>query len=543
MTIDPGQGGAVRTISVWSRAHRGLCTACAGILAAAVAGAAILPAPARALEPARPPLRIGLAGEPTTLDPHAVNIAPNNALAWHLFEALTHVDAKTRLVPGLALSWQALSPTEWEFRLRPGVRFHDGSAFDAEDVVASIERARRLPNGQFGSFVQRISDLRIIDPYTLRITTAQPHAALPLDLDSIFIISRRHAKASSDAFDRGEAAVGTGPWRLRRFSRGERVELDRNDDFHGVLPDWASAELRVYGAERARMAALLGGDVDLIESVPGADLVRLRTNPRFAIEQAVSWRTLFFHADERVPENAAPRSHPLADPRVRQALSLAIDRRAIVGRLLDGAGRPASNLVAPGVFGHDSTLAVPRFDPALARQLLAEAGFPGGFDLTLAAPNNRYPGDARIAQAVAAMFARVGVRVRLVTLPVNVYLPRARRGEFALALLGWGSFSADLALRSLVATRDPSRGNGGWNWSYYSSPEVDRLLDAAAGEFDPERREATVRRAMRQAMNDLAVIPLHHTMASWAMTRGLRYTARTDEFTFAHEVHPATERR
>jgi peptide/nickel transport system substrate-binding protein len=488
-------------------------------------------------------LRIGLAGEPTTLDPHAVNIAPNNALAWHLFEALTHVDAQTRLTPGLALSWQAISPTEWEFRLRQGVRFHDGSAFDAEDVVASIERARRLPNGQFGAFVQRISTLRIVDPYTLRISTSQPHAALPLDLDSIFIISRRHAMASSDAFDRGEAAVGTGPWRLRRFSRGERVELDRNDAFHGTLPEWPAVELRVYGAERARMAALLGGDVDLIESVPGADLVRLRGNPRFAIEQAVSWRTLFFHADERLAAHAAAASNPLADRRVRQALSLAIDRRAIVERLLDGAGRPAGNLVAPGVFGHDETLSVPRFDPALARQLLAEAGYPGGFELTLAAPNNRYPGDARIAQAVAAMFARIGVRARLVTLPVNVYLPRARRGEFALAMLGWGSFSADLALRSLVATRDPARGNGGWNWSYYSSPEVDRLLDTAAAEFDPDRRESLVRTAMRHAMRDGAVIPLHHTMASWAMRRELRYTARTDEFTFAHEVHAAPDRR
>ena len=544
MTIDPRQGAGVRMMCSPTSARlpgrsAGLRLMVGLVLAVLTAlGVADAEADSAATRPA-PALRIGLAAEPTTLDPHAVNIAPNNALAWHLFEALTHIDARARLIPGLAESWQAIGATEWEFRLRHDVRFHDGSPFEAIDVVASIERARRLPNGQFGSFVQRISALRIIDPHTLRISTSTPYAALPLDLDSIFIISHRNAMASSDAFDRGEAAIGTGPWRLRRFSRGEGVELERNDDYRGEPPQWQTLELKVYSAERSRMAALLGGDVDLIESVPGADLVRLRGNARYSVAQAVSWRTLFFHADERVPEKAAAKDYPLANPSVRQALSMAIDRRAIVDRLLDGAGLPASNLVSPGVFGHDDTLPTPVFDPARARALLAQAGFPAGFDLTVAAPNNRYPGDARIAQAVAAMFARIGVRVRLVTLPVNVYLPRARRGEFALALLGWGSFSGDLALRSLLATRDPARGNGGWNWSYYSSAKVDRLLETAFGEIDLARREAMVRAAMRQAMDDVAVIPLHHTMASWAMTRSLSYEARTDEFTLGHHVRHA----
>jgi peptide/nickel transport system substrate-binding protein len=221
---------------------------------------------------------------------------------------------------------------------------------------------------------------------------------------------------------------------------------------------------------------------------------------------------------------------------VREALSLAIDRQAIVTRLLDGAAAPAANLVAPGVFGHVPGRLPIRHDPVRARALLAEAGLADRLSLTVAAPGNRYPGDARIAQAIAAMFERVGVHTRLVVLPISVYLPRARRGEFAVALLGWGSFSGDLALRSLLMTRDAARGYGSWNWSNYSNPAVDQRVEAALGEIDRQRGEALVREAMNIALDEHAVIPLHHLIASWALRPGLRLQARTDEFTFAHQV-------
>ncbi len=489
-------------------------------------------------------LRIGMAAEATTLDPHALNIAPNNAIGWHLFDALTHVDERTRLVPGLARSWHVVSPTEWEFRLRDDVQFHDGSAFEAADVIASIERVRRLPNGQFSSFVQRLIDVRAVDRHTIRIRTATPYALVPLDLNSVFIISHRHAEAPSANFDQGSAAVGTGPWRLTRFERGERVLLDRNEHYWGEQAHWPRAEMRMISGEQARVAALLGGDLDMIEAVPGSAVVRLRNDARFTLAQTVSWRTLFFHLDQRAQVPALIRRtdgsrmavNPLTDRRVRLALAAAIDREAIIDKLLDGTARPASNLVAPGVFGHDDSLAVPRFDPAAARRLLADAGYRAGFNLTVAAPNNRYPADARIAQAVAAMFSRIGVRTEVASMPINVYLGRARRGEFAVALLGWGSFSGDLALRSLLATRDPSRGNGTWNWSYYHSADLDAMIERAFAELDPDRRAAQVRAAMHLAMTDQAVIPLHHQNALWALRAGLRYRARTDEFTFAHHV-------
>jgi peptide/nickel transport system substrate-binding protein len=223
---------------------------------------------------------------------------------------------------------------------------------------------------------------------------------------------------------------------------------------------------------------------------------------------------------------------------VRRALSMAIDRRTIAKRLMDGAALPASNLVSPPVFGYAADLEPDAYDPAGAKRLLAEAGYPDGFATTLSAPNNRYVNDEQIAQAVAQMLARVGVRARVETMPMNVYLPKGFKHEFAIALLGWGSFSGDLALRALVATADAKKGFGAFNWSGYSNPKVDALLDRGFATVDEKAREEIAREAMRTAMRDYAVIPLHHQVTTWAMRKPLAYAPRTDEFTFAHHVRP-----
>jgi len=290
---------------------------------------------------------------------------------------------------------------------------------------------------------------------------------------------------------------------------------------------------------------LLSGDLDLIEQVPTADLQRIQRDGRLETAQKVSWRTIFFHLDqhERAPGLTDKAGKPLArnpfrDARVRRALSQAIDRRVIAERLMDGAALPASNLVSPPVFGYAQDLKPDVYDPQGAKRLLAEAGYPDGFAMTLSATNNRYVNDEQIAQAVAQMLARVGIRVRVEAFPVNVYLPKGAKGDFAFAMLGWGSFSGDLALRSLVATADAKRGFGAFNWSGYSNPKVDELLERAFATVDEKAREALAREAMRAAMRDHAVIPLHHQVATWAMKRSFAYAPRTDEFTFAHHVRP-----
>jgi len=505
-----------------------------------VAGLILWALPALAAE-----LRVGLAADVTSMDPHFLNLQPNVNIGWHVFDALTHVDEDSRLIPGLAASWRALDPTTWEFKLRRGVRFHDGGELTAEDVVFSIERTLQVPNGQFQTFTRRIVAKETPDAYTVRLKTAAPYAMVPYDLNSVFIVSKKAAGARPEDFDSGRTMIGTGPFRFVRFARGDRVELARNDRYWGGAPPWDKVIFRIVPTDPARLAGLLSGELDVIEQVPTVDFARIRRDPRIEIAQKVSWRTIFFHLDQRERAlNLADKAgkplarNPFRDIRVRRALSLAIDRQAIAGRLMDGAALPASNLVSPPVFGYAPDLKPEAYDPEAAKRLLAEAGVPDGFAMTLSATNNRYVNDEQVAQAVAQMLARAGVRVRVETFPVNVYLPKGAKGELAFAMLGWGSFSGDLALRSLVATADAKKGFGAFNWSGYSNPKVDELLERAFASVDEKRREELAREAMRTAMRDYAVIPLHHQIATWAMKKNLAYAPRTDEFTFAHHVRP-----
>ena len=513
--------------------QRSLAALCAAVLAA------VLP-----LQAAAQTLRIGMAADVTAADPHYANIAPNNAVAWHVFDALANVDADTRLVPGLATSWRAIDDTTWEFVLRKGVRFHDGSPFDAHDVEFSIRRAAALAQkgGQFGGFVRAIAEIRIVDPHTIHFKTAKPHAVLPQDLNSIFIVSRAVGSAATEDFNAGRAAAGTGPFRLESFARGDRVNLVRNEGYWGGKPAWERVTLRIMPQDAARMAALLAGDVDAIENIPTSDVARIARDKRLRIARKISWRTIFLHLDQYrdVPPGVTDANgkalarNPFRDRRVRAALSAAIDRKALVDKVMEGLAEPAGNLVAPPVFAYDPALGPPAYDPKAARQLLAEAGYPDGFRLTLSAPNNRYVNDEQVAQTVAQMWARIGVQVaRVEALPAATYFTKGRNGDFGVALLGWGSFAGDLALRSLVATPSPERGWGTWNWSGYSDAQLDRALEQALGTVDQTRREALAKAAMAIAVKDYAVILLHHQVASWAMRAGLDYPGRTDEYTLA----------
>ena len=405
--------------------------------------------------------------------------------------------------------------------------------------------------GPFTGFVKPITARKIVDPWTIQLKTAAPYAMLPYDLDSIFIVSKKAAAgAATGDFDSGKAAAGTGPYKLLRFARGDRIELARNDAYWGAQGGkpaaWDKVTLRILPADTARIAALLAGDVDAIENIPSADLTRLKANPNFRLEQKVSWRTLFLHMDQyrdHPPHLSDKSGRPLAknpfkDARVRLALSKAINRRAMVERVMEGHAIAAGNLVSPPVFGHADALKPEAYDPQAAKKLLAEAGYPDGFALTLHAPNDRYVNDEQVAQAVAQMLARIGIHTKVETMPASVYFAKARAGEFAFALLGWGSFSGDLALRALLATPNAETGYGAWNWGRYSNPKVDALLLQGFATLEEKKREALAREAATLALKDVPVILLHHQLASWAMKKGIAYSPRTDEYTYAHDFRP-----
>ncbi|MEO8935893.1 MAG: ABC transporter substrate-binding protein [Burkholderiaceae bacterium] len=494
-------------------------------------------------------LSIGLSSDVTSIDPQWNNSGPNVSLATHIFEPLTLTDRNGRLIPGLAVSWKAVDPLTWEFKLRSGVKFHDGSELTADDVVFSIERPKKLQGSpaSFASFVRPITEVTAVDKGTVRIRTAVPHVLVPYDLNSIMIVSKKATMAagSSADFDSGKSAIGTGPFKLVSFKRGDRVELARNEAWWGAKPAWDKVTFRMVSNDAARIASLLSGDVDAIENVPTADVARIASDKRFTVARQTSWRTIFWHMDQyrdvtpyATDKNGKPLAkNPFKDPRVRLAVSKAINRDAIVSRVMEGLAVPASNLVSPGIFGYNAAIKVEAYDPGGAKRLLAEAGYPGGFMLTLHAPNNRYVNDARIAETVAALLSRVGIVTKVETQPWASYLPHARGAEYTMALVGWGSSLGDNTIKNHLATFDEKKGYGAWNFGRSSNPEVDRMLDHDFTLFDDKEREESARSIAALALKDNAVIPMHHEIVSWAMKKGLSYPGRVDQFTFAWQFN------
>ncbi|MFT4174020.1 MAG: ABC transporter substrate-binding protein [Rhodocyclaceae bacterium] len=494
-------------------------------------------------------LKIGLAADVSSLDPHFVNIAPNIAFSQHIFDALVHIDANGHYQPGLATSWRAVDPTTWEFKLRRGVKFHDGSDFTAEDVIFSLDRPATLTNspGPFTSYTKQIVAKQAVDPYTVRLKTAAPYGPLPLDINTIFIVSKKAAQnATTEDFNSGKALIGTGPFKFASFRRGESIEVVRNDQYWGTKPAWDRVTFKIITNDAARTAALLAGDVDAIENVPTADIARLKTNNKIHLEQRASWRTIFWHLDQfrdqspYITDKAGKplAKNPLKDIRVRQAISKAINRQALVERTMEGLATPASNIVAPGILGHNDAVKVEAYDVAGAKKLLADAGYPDGFAITLHGPNNRYINDEQIVQTTAQLLTRAGIQTKVETLPLATYFGKARASEYSMSLLGWGSLAGDFALRTLLGTPNPDTGWGTWNWGKYSNPKLDQLIAASLASVDDAKRAQIAREAAALALKDYALIPLHHQYATWAVKQGIRYTPRVDEFTFAHQFTP-----
>lgn len=515
--------------------------------AAAVLALAFGSSPATAQE-----LVIALSTPITTLDPHFHNLSPNNAMARHVFETLVRTDEAQRKHPGLAESWKALSDTEWEIRLRRGVKWHDGSDFTADDVIATFERVPKVPNSpaSFAVFVRPISKIEALDSHTLRLETATPHPLLPSDLSSVLILPKAVAEtAKTEDFNSGKAMIGTGPFRFAEYVAGDRVAFTRNDSYWGTKPHWQKVDFRMISSAPARVAALLAGDVQMIENVPTADIPKLKSDARVGLSSAVSNRLIYLHMDSG-REKGSPfvttaggkpmEANPLRDPRVRRAISQMIDREAIASRIMEDQAVPAGQLLANQFFGTSEKLVPDRYDPDAAKKLLAEAGYPDGFGMTLHAPNNRYINDAAVAQAVAQFLSRNGIATKLETMPSNVFFSRATKLEFSFILAGWGAESGDTSspLRALLGTWDPKAGMGAANRGRFSDEGLDALIAKAVTTIDDTQRASMLAAASEKAIELMGIVPLHYEVSTWGTRKGLSYKARADQYTLAYDVLP-----
>lgn len=518
-----------------------------GFLAAALSATALPTASVSAQE-----LKIGLAAEPSAMDPHFHNLTPNSSLLSHVFERLVESAPDNKLIPGLAESWKAVSDTTWEIKLRANVKWHDGSPFTADDVLFTFARAPNVPNSP-SSFASAVKGktLKKIDDLTVQITTSAPAPLVPNDLSNLLIVSKKNGDgAQTSDYNSGKAAIGTGPYKFAAYVPGDKIELTANEAHWRGKPSHSKITFKPIKAGPARVAALLAGDVDLIEDVPTADIEKLKKDGKVEISQGTSRRVIYFHLDHWRAEtpfitakDGSKIKNPLQDKRVRLAISKALNREAIVSRVMEGVAIPASQLLDVSFFGTSKTLKPVAFDPEGAKKLLAEAGFPNGFKMTLHGPNGRYTNDVKIAEAAAQMLTRAGIETSVETLPPAVFFNRASAGangqpEFSFILVGWGSDTGETSssLKALLGTFDKDKGTGTANRGRYSNKDLDALIEQALATVDDAKRQDLLAKASELAMGDAGLIPSHYQINTWATRKGLKYTARADEYTLATDV-------
>jgi len=509
-------------------------------------------------------LRVGLAGEASSLDPHFHNVVPNMNLSAHFFDRLIHRDKRLKLIPGLALSWKSINPTTWVFDLRKNVKWHDGSEFTAADVVFTIRRIPLVLNSpsSFRPFVKQLVGYRAINKHQVELKTKVPFPLMPEYMCSFFIVSKAAAERfvkqnpklvkdiytiPSKFYNSGQLLVGTGPYKLKKWISGDRIILQKSGVYWGQKSHWNTVIVRTISNGSSRIAALLSGEVDIINQVPTADVKNLDRDKRIDLAQISSDSLIYLHLDSG--RDSSPyvtdisgkkmKKNPLKDVRVRLAISKAINRKVIAERVMQGLAVPSGQLMPGGAFGFTKNLEPRAFDPEGAKKLLKEAGYPRGFGLTIHAPNNRYVNDAKVAQVIAQFLTRVGIKMKVETMPKNIYFSKATKLEFSFMLLGWRSDTGEPSstMKTLIHTYDRENAMGTSNRGRFSDKKFDTMLKKALRVIDAKKREDLLRKGIEYVIGErLAVIPIHFQIHNWALRKGFRYEPRVDGYTFANFV-------
>ena len=507
---------------------------------------------AGAQQPAKT-LTIGIAGETTSLYPNWFVTTPNQQVMSHIFNNLVEMDADNKPRPALAESWRPIDDKTWEFKLRKDVKFHDGTPFTADHVIATFDHSKTIEGvgSSAGAYV-RSKTYTKVDDHTLHISAGKPYPLLPNEMSVLYIYPRA---ASVDDFNAGKAMVGTGPYKFKEWVKGDRLVLERNPDYWGEKPEWDRVVFKVITAGPSRVAALLNGDVDMIDYVPTPDVPRLTSDPKVTVASRAGERIFLLQLDSNrdvspyVLDNDRKPLHPnpLRDWRVRKAMSMAINRQAIVDRIMDGQAQAAGQIATPGMFGHNPDIAPEKFDPDGAKRLLAAAGYPNGFRLALHGPNDRYVNDAKVTEALGSMLSRVGIQTEVVTLPRAVYFTRMGTGgerttpEFSVFLVGFGTATGETMSQHwmLAHTEDKANALGHFNFGRYANLRIDAMLDEAIRTLDDGKREVLLKEIGVQYMRDVAILPLYWQVNVWATRKGLTYEPRLMEVTHAMGVKTA----
>jgi len=475
-------------------------------------------------------------GDAVSMDPHSLNESLQLGFLNNIYEGLVGLDRNLKLTPVLATDWKQIAPTVWRFHLRKNVTFQDGTPFTADDVIFSYERAR-ADGSDVRTYVGQVKEIHKIDDFTLDFVTDSPYPILPNVFTRWYIMSKKwcianHAERPVDKRKgiENEAsfkANGTGPFRLKSRNPGVQTVLERNLNYWGkVDSNIEEAVFTPIGNAATRVAALLSGQIDMMEPVPQQDIARINAAPDLHVLQGPELRTIFLGMDQKRDEllySNVKGKNPFKDKRVRQAFYQAIDIETIKSKVMRGASTPTALMIAPGVHGFVASLnkRLP-YDPAAAKKLLADAGYPNGFEVGMNCPNDRYVNDSEICQAIAAMLARIGVKVNLMVESKATYFPKILSRNTSFYLLGWTPSTLDAhdALYSLMATPGPG-GQGQFNLGSYSNPKFDELTTKIQSETDDNQRNAMIAEAMKIHEDDIGHIPLHQQALAWGVRKNI----------------------
>jgi peptide/nickel transport system substrate-binding protein len=518
-----------------------------GFLAGAVAMAlSATAADARSLKWAR-------SGDALTLDPHAQNEGPTTNMARQIYEPLVERDRSGALVPTLATSWRITEdPSVWEFKLRPGVKFHNGNAFDADDVVFTFERARQ-PTSDFKGYITSVDSVTKVDAHTVHIKTKGPNPILVQNLTNLFIMDKEWAEANNAAkpqdFKNKEEnfavrnANGTGPFALVSRAPDVRTVLKRHDAYWGraeVPLEITELVLTPIKTDATRIAALLSGELDFVQDVPVQDIERLKGSPNLAVTAGPENRTIFLGMDIGSPQlrsSDVKGKNPFADLRVRQAINMTINREAIQRVVMRGQAAPAGAIVPSFVNGYTKELdALPRLDVTRAKALLAEAGYPNGFSVSLHCPNDRYLNDEAICQASVGMLGQIGIRTNLVSQSKSLHFPLIQKAEVDFYLLGWGvpPYDSEYIFSYLYHTRSDKFGS--WNATRYANAEIDKLIEGLSSQTDLAARNAAIAKIWQQVAKDQIYVAIHHQVLAHAMKNFIEIPVHPENQVFFKSV-------
>ena len=471
-------------------------------------------------------IKWSMQGDSLTLDPHAQNEGPTTQVSRQVYEALVTRGLDMSIEPQLATDWKTTDPNTWVFNLRKGVKFSDGTDMTAKDVVFSILRAKQ-PTSDFKEYISTISDVKEIDNYTVQVTTSKPNPILLNQLSNIFIMSKKWSidfgATVSQNWDGGEEtfsatnAMGTGPFKITLREPNTKTVFERNSNWWGSMKDNSVSEIHLLPIKNSatRVAALLSGEVDLVTDAPVQDLARIGNSADHDVVSTAQMRTIFLGMDQAADKLRSGNTgdNPFKKKEVRQALYQAIDIEAIKKKVMRGLSEPAGIITFPGVNGYTKDLdkRLP-YDVDAAKKLLADAGYPKGFDVELRCPNDRYVNDEAICTAVVGMLGKIGVNVNLFAQTKSKHFKELKEDKGDFYMLGWGVPTLD----SHYVFHYLYESGASWNKVNFSNSEVDAAIRVMEGEVDLDKRNAAIANAWKIVKDDISYLPLHHQVISWA---------------------------